>query len=487
MEKEPKNALTNIKYAFSLITVEPYLFFCLLGYTVKVVSFQSLLMDRACRNLFHYSDEICNDIDNHAKEQSRCIEAGNNLYTGVMLLGSLPAVAVAIFLGPWSDKYSRKYPLIISAGGMFLEALVEAIFTIFPSLSPIWYVASAVLAGITGGFIISVSAAFSYVSDITDERSRASRFAVVEFFNISAIVVGNLLGGQIYRLYGYLPVMSISPLSFGLSLLYVIFCVKDTKPPIPREKRPEMLRDLVSCDNIKQSYITCSKKRPGNIRMQIWLLVWIGCCQRFTDMGTLAIGFPFARKMYKWSVTEFSNASIAFYVVNALVTIVVMPLLSNKMKLHEAALGLIGMLSLMSKMFVTALAYKEFMFYFAWISGTLANASGIAVRARLSKLVQREELGRAFSMFGTCESFTPLLGSTVFLQIYNASNRFFPGLAFAAGGVFLIPCAVIFIWMMGMPTVSLANFEREDEMKKARPLETISSSTYSRLEEEKEY
>ncbi|GFX69897.1 uncharacterized protein TNCV_4392501 [Trichonephila clavipes] len=323
--------------------------------------------------------------------------------------------------------------------------------------------------------------------DLTvSDRSRASRFAVLEFFNISAIVVGNLVGGQVYQLYGYLPVMSISPAGFGLGCLYVIFCLKDTKPPISSEKRLEILRDLVSVDNIQQSYITCSKKRPGNIRLQIWLLVWIGCCQRFTDMGTLAIGFPFARKMYRWTVTEFSNASIAFYVVNAAVTIVAMPLLSNNLKLHEAALGLIGMLSLISKMIVTALAYKEFMFYFAWMGGTLANGVAIAVRSRLSKLVQREELGRTFSLFGTCESFTPLLGSTVFLQIYNSSNRFFPGLAFAAAGVFLVPCVIIFVWMMRMPTVSLAEFEREDEMKNARPLETI-SSTYSKLQEEKVY
>ncbi|GFX69885.1 hypothetical protein TNCV_4392401 [Trichonephila clavipes] len=170
MGNDQRNILMTIKHALGLVTVEPYLFFCLLGYTVKVVSFQSLLMDRACRNMFGFSDEVCDDIDNHEVEQARCIEAGNNLYTGVMLLGSLPAVIVAIFLGPWSDKYSRKYPLIISAGGMFLEALAQAIFTIFPSLSPIWYVVASLLSGMTGGFVISVSAAFSYVSDITDER-----------------------------------------------------------------------------------------------------------------------------------------------------------------------------------------------------------------------------------------------------------------------------------------------------------------------------
>lgn len=68
--------------------------------------------------------------------------------------------------------------------------------------------------------------------------------------------------------------------------------------------------------------------------------------------------------MYKWDVTEFSQASTVFYIVNAVVTIGVVPLLSNKLRLHEAALGLIGMLSLTSKMAVTSAAVYEGLFYY---------------------------------------------------------------------------------------------------------------------------
>jgi len=478
-----KTKVAVILESLKLITVEPFIFFTLFGYSVRLVSYQSLLMDRACRNIFEYSDDICNDIDNHHPEQVSSMEVGNNCYTMDMLCLSLPAIVVGIFVGPWSDKYSRKYPLIICATGMVLEGLGGAILTLFSGISPFWYPNMALLSGVTGGITIGISISGSYISDITDERSRPSRFAVLEFFIIVAVVLGSVLGGQIFETYGYLPVMCITPVSFVCGLLYVIFIVKETKPPVPEDKRYTKFRDILRIDNIKQSYKTCSRERAGNIRLQIWSLVWIGFSQKFVEIGALGIAFVFAKKMYKWGVTEFSNISTIVYVVEALVTIGVIPLLSNKLRLHEAAIGLVGVLSMMSRLALASIAYTPLYFYLASISGSLFHAAGIAVRSRLSKLVNKEELGRAFSFLGICESIAPLIGTVVFIQIYNASLNIFPGMAFAFAGVFLLPSAVIFGWMMKMPTISLAEYAREEEMKNARPLEPISSE-YKRMEEE---
>ena len=117
-----------------------------------------------------FSDEVCDNLDDYKSHQELAIEAANNLYAGIMLLSSLPAVLVAVFLGPWSDKFSRKYPLIISACGQLLEAVISAILTFFPNVSPVWYVIAAILPGFSGGFIMSCSAAFSYMSDVTNEK-----------------------------------------------------------------------------------------------------------------------------------------------------------------------------------------------------------------------------------------------------------------------------------------------------------------------------
>ena len=166
----PRSILQTVISTLKLVTVEPYLFLSLFGYTVRLVTFQSLLMTSSCRNLHLLSDEICENLDDHKSHREVAIEAANNLYAAIMLMSSLPAVIVATFLGPWSDKYSRKYPLIISSCGQMLEAAVSASLTFFPNVSPIWYVAASVLAGFSGGFITSCSSAFSYMSDVTDQK-----------------------------------------------------------------------------------------------------------------------------------------------------------------------------------------------------------------------------------------------------------------------------------------------------------------------------
>lgn len=165
-----KTLLQSIVNAFKLLSVEPYIFFCLFADTVRQTTLQDLLIDSSCRNLHLYPDEICNDIENHTVHQDASITAGNNLYSGIMLFCCLPAIIVAIFLGPWSDKYSRKYPLMIASFGQLVELSISATLSFFPNVSPIWYVVASVFSGFSGSFIMSLSAAFSYMADVTDER-----------------------------------------------------------------------------------------------------------------------------------------------------------------------------------------------------------------------------------------------------------------------------------------------------------------------------
>ncbi|KAG8182555.1 hypothetical protein JTE90_002089 [Oedothorax gibbosus] len=453
--------ISSVIRVFRLVSVEPYLFLCMLGYSGRLVCFQNLLMDRWCRR--RYNGSVCDDLDEHPTEQADCIEGGNNLYMGVMLSSSFPAIVVALFLGPWADKHSRKLPLVIASGGMCLDALLGAVLAASPEAAPLWFVATALLSGFSGGFIICMSAAFCYVSDVTEENSRPARFSVLDSFGISALVVGNVAGGQICEKLGHVAAMSMSPICFGLAAIYSLCIIKETKTS--RAGINVLFRDLFRLDNLRQSYETCSRKRPGNQRKQIWMLAWISSSQQFCDMGMFAISYPFARYMYQWSVGEFTTATTAFYVVNALVTLAVLPFLSKVLRLQDVSIGLIAMMSSMSKVVLTSVAYKGYMFYVAWMSGTLANGVQIAVRARVSKLVGKEEIGRAFSLMGTCESVTPLLGSLVFLQLYNATQRFFPGFAFAAAAVFLTPCAAIFIWMMRMPIVLTSEVNNEEQKK----------------------
>ncbi|XP_035213559.1 proton-coupled folate transporter-like isoform X1 [Stegodyphus dumicola] len=453
-------------------SIEPYMFLVMFALNVSHVTLQSLLHDRACRVSLNFSSEICNDLENeeNEREQLAAVSYGNNLYTAVLMIATLPSVVMATFLGPWSDKYNRKYPLILATIGTVIDFFMQAVIAYFPTASPYWFLASASVSGLSGGIVIIMSSTYSYMSDITNERSRQSRFAVLEFFSIMSGPLGSFIGGQVFEKGGYLPVMFISPGSLFLALMWAIFYVKETKERQKGVTMKEMFMDLFRFDNIKESFRTCMKKRSGNFRLQIWLLLFIGFSTRLTEMGALSIGFSYTRKVFKWTVTQYSNMNTIMILLKAAATLGVVPYLNQKLLVHEAAVGLIGILSLMFTMTLMSVTVSEWLVYYAWFGGMLIACGNIAVRSRISKLVNRMELGRVFSLLATCEALTPVLGTTCMLQLYNWSASFYPGLPYAIAAVFLIPSALIFIWMMGLPTMSFTQYE-ENEATRMKEME----------------
>lgn len=459
-------------------TVEPFLFLVMFGLNCRLVTLQSLFHDRACRISLNFSHEVCDrlDDDENDLEQIYAVRYGNNLYNAFIMISTVPALVMATFLGPWSDRYSRKYPILMATAGVTIDTSLQAIITSFPNASPYWYLLSAAISGLSGGIIIIMSSTYSYMSDITDERSRQSRYAVLEFFTIMATPVGSFVGGQVFSAGKYLPVMIISPCSFALAWLWMRFYVVETKPRRFDITKREIFRDLFKLENMKSSFKTCAQTRPGNLRLQIWLLLFIGFSVRLIQLGSLAIGFPLTRKIFKWDVSRYSYTTTVFSLINASVTLILVPAFSKRLMVHEAAVGLVGILSLMAKMILMSATVYEYVLFYAWFSGTLYACGGIAVRSRISKLVNRKELGRVFSLLATSESLSPVLGTISMTQIYNASVHFYPGLAFAIAAIFLIPAACIFCWMMSLPTMSFTQYEETEATKDMKELKQVSSS-----------
>ncbi|GFT10440.1 proton-coupled folate transporter [Nephila pilipes] len=473
-----KPLLERIVQTVKKTTVEPFLFLVMFGLNSRLITLQSLFHDRACRISLNFSHEICDHLDDEENyiEQIHAVKYGNNLYNVFIMISTVPALVMATFLGPWSDRYSRKYPLLLATAGVTIDTTLQAVITAFPNASPYWYLLSASISGLSGGIIIIMSSTYSYMSDITDERSRQSRFAILEFFTIMATPVGSFIGGQVFRAGKYLPVMIISPCSFAFAWLWMRFYVVETKPRRFDITKREIFRDLFKLDNMKSSFKTCAQIRPGNLRLQIWLLLFIGFSVRLIQLGSLAIGFPFTRKIFKWDVSRYSYTTTVFSLINAGMTLTLVPTFSRKLMVHEAAVGLVGIMSLMAKMVLMSVTVYEYILFYAWFAGTLYACGGIAVRSRISKLVNRKELGRVFSLLATCESLSPVLGTISMTQIYNASVHFYPGLSFAMAAIFLIPAACIFGWMMSLPTMSFTQYEESEAAKNMKELKKVSSS-----------
>lgn len=75
--------------------------------------------------------------------------------------------------------------------------------------------------------------------------------------------------------------------------------------------------------------------------------------------GSLSVGFSYTRKKFKWKVVRYSYTTTVFSLLNCFATVVIVPILNKKLCVHEAAVGLIGILSLMSKMVLLSVATFE--------------------------------------------------------------------------------------------------------------------------------
>ena len=73
---------------------------------------QNLIIAKVCKDL-GYSQDICDDINSHEEEEDAVQTRASQINMYLSILGSLPCMLVALFIGPWSDKNGRKPVMII--------------------------------------------------------------------------------------------------------------------------------------------------------------------------------------------------------------------------------------------------------------------------------------------------------------------------------------------------------------------------------------
>jgi hypothetical protein len=78
------------------------------------------------------------------------------------------------------------------------------------------------------------------------------------------------------------------------------------------------------------------------------------------------------------------------------------------------------------------------------ISGAITN---VGMRSHLSRIVDKDELGKVFSLIASLDATAPLLASVFFTLIFTQTLDFFPGAVFEATAVMLFVPLFVMIWI----------------------------------------
>ena len=157
------------------------------------------------------------------------------LYSAFQFIG-------APFLGTLSDSMGRKPILLVSQAGTLFSWIIFVIALSLPETSiwglmlPLWIIIlSRIIDGLTGG---NTAVANAYIADITTRKEKSYIFGYLGGIAGIGMIIGPGIGGLAASTsYGYMGTMFFAILISVLTLITIIFWLKESHPIENRSKR----------------------------------------------------------------------------------------------------------------------------------------------------------------------------------------------------------------------------------------------------------
>ncbi|XP_064092217.1 probable peptidoglycan muropeptide transporter SLC46 [Macrobrachium nipponense] len=459
-----------LKKIVSSVTVEPVMLLDSLAFAGMQVYIESLQMDRVCQVNAGYSEEICLNLKAHHNasvtvQQKYSVFA---LYNGI--IGAVLPLFFILFMGAWSDKYGRKVPLAAVQIGHLLHAGGYLLASLAPSWPVEIFLLMTLIDTLGGGNVCFLTAANSYIGDVSSEKDRTSRVGLANSIWFIGGPAGTLMATFIYRSGGYLPLFATSLACSLASVLYIIIFLPESHGPFAKKSKTEtacqnavsvmndsvaavygietpgpkdtgcnkevdfvvMIKDFFSPQRILDSFKSTFRKREGNTRGLILILIATCLLKRFTRSPYV---FAFTRHVLGWEASDYSLWVTYKNLMTSTGSMMAVPVLSGWLRISDNSLALVGAMSGVVEYVIYGCVTEDrvFLFWIAPVSALLLNSCTIAQRSMMTKLVGGDEIGKVSAFLGALDGTMPILTSAVYSAIYHASVSTFPAAHFFLG------------------------------------------------------
>lgn len=450
-----------------MITVEPALFFYSLSMMSVSVIRDSVYFERACEDMGH---EDCKSLSSEDKKSVQLVVSNFLQWNG--LVRQIIPIILAFYIGAWSDKRGRKITLIFGLTGELIYSLLYLCFILNKDFPLSYFIFGVTIPGSIGGATLTTfSSFFSYVSDTSNVNNRTKLMTISSaIYSISA-PIGVALGSYILSSSGsHVYVFLVNIFCIMIALVYSIFFLKwQTKPEqrhISEVPLSGLWKDLFESGNLSDSLKTFVNKRPN--RSLLWLSISILGLAIF-HRGEKSMMFLYTQLNFNWNIHDFSNLRTFENALQVPVLLLLVPFLTNYVKLNDAVVVIIGALGYIVSRIVLMTYSTPMMFYIVAGISSLGTIVNPVARSMVSKIVSSEELGKTFALLALLDSIVPLISSVVFTQTYNLSLETIPGLIFT-------PLLISNLFILGAALLKL--YIKEDV-----PMKTEDSVTYVKNEE----
>ena len=209
------------------ITVEPVLFLYMLSTFSQYALFQDLVYSKVC--WAKYNASVCDNLhDTVYKVELDDVQTNSShwiLMSTITLV--IPSLLIAIYLGSWSDRFGRKWPVVIPPFGGALSCLVYILISFKEDAPVAWILFASSLSGLSGGFVSCIMSCMTYVAAVSTEEKRTVRISRLEAMTFLGGTIGPFVSGSMLQVTGHGYAFCFMMVSYALAVLYAIFLVRD--------------------------------------------------------------------------------------------------------------------------------------------------------------------------------------------------------------------------------------------------------------------
>ncbi|XP_064537063.1 probable peptidoglycan muropeptide transporter SLC46 [Drosophila montana] len=452
------------------ITVEPILAAYIMPSVLSNLATQNLNLEKACRVNMAYGDEICDALTrrqtaNYTLEEETVQQMVARMAAWKTVIQSLFPCLLILFWGSWSDRHRRRKPcILIPVVGEFL-GVVGLMLCVYYENAPMEAAAltEAIFPSLSGGWFTMLMGVFSYIADITTEEERTLRIGILNVCFSVGVPIGMAFSGVLLKQIGFYGVFSISAAFYVLAFVYGFFFLEE---PVARPEKTapqkSLLADFFDKEHVVQTFRVAFKKGENQRRQRVILLMIVVMVIIGPLHGEMAVTYLFTRFRFNWSEVEFSFFSTYAMFTGLIGVIFCVGILSHKLNIDDALVGVLSSTSKILSSFVYAFATLPWHMYLGGLVEIFNGTAFIAMRSIATKLVSKDELGKVNSLFGVAEALMPMVFAPMYTTLYAATLRVLPGAFFLLGGGLTVFSVGIFLWMYRFQVRQRRNGARSD-------------------------
>ncbi|GAU96568.1 hypothetical protein RvY_07997 [Ramazzottius varieornatus] len=431
---------------YGAIRAAPVVLMFGLAFGIYGPSYVELLKYKVCELHHNFSSEVCahlvNKYNHNEMDAVRKTTSAYQLYS--VLLESIPAIILSLFLGSWSDHFGRKRLLLVPFFGL-AAAAAWAAFCVIRPVPPSYLLVSPVLSSLLGGRFIIMMAVFSYIGDFTDSSNRAINNAIIEGLLVIAMNGGSFLGGYLFEKAILYPFMVAGGLYLAC-FLYGIVAIHDLRPP--PKYGSDGCSDLFSLRHLRESFDLLNKERTGETRLHVCLILLASFISNIAYSGKSAVTQLFLEfEPFRWTLQQYSFFQGLLGLVGSVSVVFTVAFLRRCFRMTETSIAMVAYTSAIIGYIGYSVATEGWHIYASAGFGHMRLLCMVCVRSVLGELVGKNELGRAMALISVIQSIAPLLGSIIFVGLFHYTATWWSGLAFAVGSFALIVVLAIFAYV----------------------------------------